>query len=187
MANFAYFVSEQDVKKNTPIDENVDSKLLQTAMRTAQDIQIRDAIGSGLYDELCDQINAGTLTANNTTLLNKYIAPCLYHYIIQEAMLPMTFKMMNKSIMTRGSDNSNSVDIDQLTRVERHYQNKAEYYRNRLTAYLCENQLLYPLYYNPGSGDDTIYPSDLSTLGGFFLGDRKKGDDPSDDKFYFFR
>ena len=46
MATFAFFISEQDVKKNTPIDENVDSKLLQTAMRTAQDIYIRDILGS---------------------------------------------------------------------------------------------------------------------------------------------
>ena len=45
MATFAFFISEQDVKKNTPIDENVDSKLLQTAMRTAQDIYIRDILG----------------------------------------------------------------------------------------------------------------------------------------------
>lgn len=171
MANFAFFVSEQDVKKNTPIDENVDSKLLMTAMRTAQDIYIRDIIGSGIYDELCDQINGSTLTADNTTLLNKYIAPCLYHYIVTESMLPMTFKMMNKSVMTRNSDNSNSVDIDQLTRIEREYQHKAEYYAERLRDFLKENDTTYPKYLNPGNTIDTITPKNQLFIGGFNLGD----------------
>jgi hypothetical protein len=170
MANFAFFVSEQDVKKNTPIDENVDSKILQTAMRTAQDIYIRDIIGSGLYDKICDDINGAGLAGNYLTLVNKYIAPCLYHYIVTESMLPMTFKMMNKSVMTRGSDNSNPVDIDQLTRIEREYQHKAEYYAQRLRDYLMENNTLFPLYLNPGSGIDTINPHQQDMLGGFYLG-----------------
>ena len=86
MATFAFFVSEQDVKKNTPIDENVDSKILQTAMRTAQDIYIRDIIGSGLYDKICNDINGAGLAGNYLTLVNAYVAPCLYHYIITESM-----------------------------------------------------------------------------------------------------
>ena len=70
MATFAFFISEQDVKKNTPIDENVDSKLLQTAMRTAQDIYIRDILGSTLYDKLCDDINGAGLSGDYLTLVN---------------------------------------------------------------------------------------------------------------------
>lgn len=171
MATFAFFVSEQDVKKNTPIDENVDSKVLQAAMRTAQDIYIRDIIGSGLYDKLCDDINGGTLSGNYTTLVNYYIAPCLYHYIVMDSAVPMTFKMMNKSIMTRNSENSNPVDLDQLTKIVRQYQSKAEYYAQRLRDYLDENDTLFPLYLNPGNGIDTIHPQRQDVLGGFYLGD----------------
>jgi hypothetical protein len=93
MPDFAYMVDEQWVKDNSPIDDNVDTKLLRNAMRTAQDIYIRDLIGSGLYDEVLTQINAGTLSADadNLLLVNTYIAPCLLHYIVSEATLPMTF------------------------------------------------------------------------------------------------
>jgi hypothetical protein len=177
MANFAFFVSEQDVKKNTPIDENVDSKILQTAMRTAQDIQIRDIIGSGLYDKICDDINDAGLAGNYLTLVNKYIAPCLYHFIVTESMLPMTFKMMNKSVSTRGAENSNAIDLDQLTRVEQSYLNKAQYYSERLRDYLCENNTLFPEFLNPGSGIDTIHPQNQALFGGFIL-------DSDDNCFY---
>ncbi len=82
MPEFAYMIDVQWVKDNSPIDDNVDPKLLRNAMRTSQDVYIRDLIGSGLYDEILTQINASTLSANNQTLINQYIAPCLLHYII---------------------------------------------------------------------------------------------------------
>jgi hypothetical protein len=169
MATFAFFVSEQDVKKNTPIDENVDSKLLQTAMRAAQDIYIRDIIGSGLYDKICTDINGSGLSGNYLNLVNYYIAPCLYHYIITQSMLPMTYKMMNKSVSTRTSDNANPVDMDALVMIERRYQEKANYYAERLRDYLCENDADFPEFLNPGSGIDTIHPHKQSLFGGFIL------------------
>lgn len=171
MSTFAYFVDEQYIKDNSPIDDNVDSKLLATAMRTAQDIYIRDIIGSGIYDEITDQINASTLAADseNTTLVTHYIAPCLLHYVISEAALPMTFKMMNKSISTRNSDNSNPLDIDQLVKLQNYYKDRAEYYANRLREYLEENHTLYPLFHNPGNGQDVIHPKRTTFYSGFYF------------------
>ena len=183
MPDFAYMIDEQWVKDNSPIDDNVDTKLLRNAMRTAQDIYIRDLIGSGIYDEVLTQINASTLSANNTTLITNYIAPCLLHYIIVEASVPMTFKFMNKSISTRNSDNSNPVDLDQLTKLATHYKDKAEYYGNRLTAYLLENSSTYPLFLNAGSGQDVINPSRTQFFSGFFFddgGDCRDYEEPKD-------
>jgi hypothetical protein len=66
--------------------------------------------------------------------------------------------------------------------IERRYNEKANYYAERLRDYLCENNTLFPEYNNPGSGLDTIQPNKAQSLfGGFILGE---GDDC--DKFYFF-
>lgn len=173
MPDFAYMIDEDYLKANSPIDDNVDMKVLKTAMRTAQEIYIRDLIGSGIYDEILTQINAGTLSsdAENTTLVNSYIAPCLVHYIISDAAIPMTFKFMNKAISTRNSDSSQPVDVDQLTKVANFYKDKAEYYANRLTDYLRANTTLYPLYLNPGSDQTTIHPKSGQFFGGIFFDD----------------
>ncbi len=40
------------LKDNTPLNENVDDKLLKSAIKEAQEIYIRDVIGSGIYNEL---------------------------------------------------------------------------------------------------------------------------------------
>jgi hypothetical protein len=90
--------------------------------------------------------------------------------------MPMTFKFMNKSISTRSSDNSNPIDIDQLTTLANHYKNRAEYYANRLTAHLMENHATYPLYKNAGSGLDVIHPSSVQFFSGIFLGEYQCGD-----------
>jgi hypothetical protein len=118
MSNFVYLISTTFLKDNTPINENVDDKLLKSAIKEAQEIYIRDVIGSGIYNELQTQAFAGTITNANTTLLDVYIAPCLKYYTLTESMLPMTFKMLNKTLGTRTSDNTQPVTIDEMTMVE---------------------------------------------------------------------
>ena len=181
MTNFVYLISTTYLKDNSPINENVDDKLLKSAIKESQEIYIRDIIGSGLYNELQTQAFAGTLTANNTTLLDTYIAPCLKYYTLTESMLPMTFKMLNKSVASRNSDNATPVTIDEMTMIERRYRDKAEYYANRLKDYLCANTILYPKYLNAGSTLDTIFPQDVQVFGGIYL--------PEDynEKYYFIR
>ena len=169
MANFVYLISVSYLKDNTPINENLDDKLLKSAIKEAQEIYIRDVIGSGIYDELQDQAFNSTLTADNTTLLDSYIAPCLKYYSLTESMLPMTFKFMNKSVATRNSENATPVSIDELTLIEQRYRDKAEYYADRLRNFLKENPTLYPKFLNPGTGFDVIRPSNTAFLGGMYL------------------
>jgi hypothetical protein len=169
MANFVYFVSVTYLKDNTPINENLDDKLLKAAIKEAQEIYIRDVIGSGIYDELQDQAYNGTLTSDNTTLLDSYIAPCLKYYSLTESMLPMTFKFMNKSVASRNSENATPITTGELTQIEQRYRDKAEYYAERLRDFLKENPTLYPKYLNPGSGFDVIRPQNTAYFGGMYL------------------
>jgi hypothetical protein len=182
MTNFVYLISTTYLKNESPINENVDDKLLKSAIKESQEIYIRDIIGSGLYNELQTQAFAGTLTANNTTLLDTYVAPCLKYYTLTESMLPMTFKMLNKTVATRNSDNANAIGIEDMTLIERRYRDKAEYYANRLQDYLLANPTIYPLFLNAGSTIDTIHPHDVQVFGGIYL-----PDDYCNEKYYFIR
>ena len=178
MANFVYFISTQYLRDNSPINENVDPKLLKSAIKEAQEIYIRDVIGSGIYDELQDQAYNDTLTTDNRTLLDSYIAPCSKYYSLTESMLPMTFKFMNKSVATRNSENATPITTSELTQIEQRYRDKAEYYAERLRDYLRENPTLYPKFLNPGSGFDVIRPKNTALFGGIYM------PGTSDDCFY---
>jgi hypothetical protein len=169
MANFVYFVSVTYLKDNTPLNENLDDKLLKSSIKEAQEIYIRDVIGSGIYDELQDQAYNGTLTSDNTTLLDSYIAPCLKYYTLTESMLPMTFKFMNKSVASRNSENATAITPQELSLIEQRYRDKAEYYAERLRDFLKENTTIYPKYLNPGTGFDVIRPKNTAFFGGMYL------------------
>jgi hypothetical protein len=169
MAQFVYFVSVTYLKDNTPLNENLDDKLLKSSIKEAQEIYIRDVIGSGIYDELQDQAYNGTLTADNTTLLDSYIAPCLKYYTLTESMLPMTFKFMNKSVASRNSENATAITPQELSLIEQRYRDKAEYYAERLRDFLKENPTIYPKYLNPGTGFDVIRPKNTAFFGGMYL------------------
>jgi hypothetical protein len=98
-------------------------------------------------------------------------------------MLPMTFKMLNKTLGTRTSDNTQPVTIDEMTMVERRYRDKAEYYAQRLREFLQANSTIYPLFFNPGSTIDTIRPHNTQLFGGIYL----PPDYDEDFKYYDFQ
>lgn len=170
MAN-VIFISEQYIKDTSYIDENVDVKLLRNCILETQEIRIRGIVGTALYDELKTQITAGTRTALNITLLTDYIAPALKYWVLHDAALILTFKIMNKSIVKRTAENTETVQATDLDRLMDFFKNRAEYYSERITKYLLENELSYPLYSDAGDGVDTEHPRYNNYTQGLFLGD----------------
>ena len=171
MTTFAYFITASFLKDNTPLNENVDDKLIKNAIKEAQDIYIQDLIGSDLYNELQTQIVAGNTTALNVTLLDKYIQPCLMHYAVCESALPLTYKFLNKSISTRNADDATPINVQDLNMIEERYRSKAVFYGNRLVNYLKQNSTSYPLFENYGTGYDVIPPNGNNIIFGIDLSD----------------
>lgn len=170
MANIIIFITEEDIKQTSLIDENVDVSLIRNTIREAQDLHIHEILGTGLYNELKTQIDAGTLTALNTTLLDSYVRWSLLYWSLYEGVDVLTYKFRNKSIMKMSSDNGQPISLDEVKRLMDSFKNKAEWYSERVTRYLCENQSSYPLYINPGTGSDTIHPKRNNYDSGWHLG-----------------
>lgn len=168
------FISEQTLKDRSLLQDNVDPKLIKPTIKQAQDMFIEPILGTGLYLELQDQINADDVTTLNATLLNNYITDCLCWYVASEMVMSLGFKLTNKNVLKKTSENSDVPSISELFDVMEYYKNKAEWYAQRITNYLCENNTDYPLYDNPGNGVDTIHPNITSYSNGFYLGDSKK-------------
>lgn len=156
------FVSEDYIKENTYIDTNVDAKLLRSIIYSAQRLYIKPIIGSGIYTDLETGITANNLVVggvNYTTLLQDYVQPALEYWVLCEAMIPLTMKLRNKGVQTQNSDNSQPVPFSQLKEMESHWRDKAEYFSERVTLFLCENASTYPKFDNPGNGVDIIHPN----------------------------
>lgn len=169
MANIL-FISEQYVKDTSYIDENVDMKLLRSNILETQDIRILPILGSALYSELKTQVSAGTLTTLNRTLLDTYISPALKYWVLSDGAYFLQYKIMNKGIVTRNSENSQNIQVNELDRLTDFFKDRAEIYSQRVTNYLLENETSYPLYTNAGSGVDTIHPTFDNYTQNWYLG-----------------
>jgi hypothetical protein len=177
------FISEQALKDNSIINENVDMKVLLPVIKLAQEKYMMPILGTGLYNELKTQITAATITVLNKTLLDDYIQPALIWWIMAEAPMPLTYKFMNKSVATRSSENANAASLNDLLKLEERFKDNAEWYSQRITNYLLQNIQSYPLYSNPGSGIDTIVPKKTMYSTGMYLGSTLSKNLPFRDRF----
>lgn len=188
MATIGLFLHPNEIKENGFVDENVDDKSIRVAILLAMQKEIFQFLGSGLYNEIKGQVENETLTADNQTLLSDYIQPALEWWAMYYLVKPMVYKITNKSIMRKNSENSNPIGANEVTDLRNDFKNFAEERTQRLISFLCENDTTYPLYLNPGTGSDVVYPRKFAYETGWNLqGSTYKNpntDDPKDNGDY---
>ncbi len=173
MANVALFMTEKYFKDLSYVDENMDVKLIRPVIVEAQELRILPLIGTGLYDELSTQVlTPASITALNATLLN-LIRKSLRYWTLFEGVDSFTFKFKNRSIVKQNAENTTTIETNDVVRLKEQFRDKAQIFDERITRYLIENSAAYPLYYNPGTGADTIFPKKNNYQTGIFLGGRR--------------
>jgi hypothetical protein len=171
-----HFIGEQALKDNSVLNENVDMKLITPIITLVQDKYVIQTLGTGQYNEVKSAIIADTTLASNSrikTLVDDYIQPMMIWWILYELQPVLNYKLTNKSIAQKSSDNSQPAGrTDMLGLMDRHKDN-AQYYTQRLINYLIANPTLFPLYFNPGNTVDTVVPRRRPYTKGLYLGPRK--------------
>lgn len=158
---YVAFISDQFLKDNTWVNQSVDPSLMRPTVRLAQEMYILPLLGTALYNKVTSLISGSptvTLSGSYGTLLHDYIQPCLIWYTVAESTIPMAFRITNKNIVKKNSENSTAADLNEILSLKDEARNKAEWYGERLVYYAKENRTIYTEYDNPGSGVDTIFP-----------------------------
>ena len=164
------FISETYVKNNTLIDENVDMRLILPSIKDAQELRTHPILGTPLYDDLKAKITAGTLNADEVTLLDDYVAPSMLQWTMYECSASMLFKYRNKSVSTKSSENSQPISFQDLQFLRDEWKNKAEERDKRLINYLMDNSTLFPAY---SQASDDLNPRKSAYGTSFYLGGSK--------------
>jgi hypothetical protein len=157
-----YFISAAKCKELAGINGNTDDFLITPMIADNQRVYIEAVLGTALYDELITQVENNTVTVLNATLLDEYVIPCLVNYVKSDAAVNLNFKLTNKAVTSKNSENSTPVTKDESIYLMQHWKNRAEYYAERITKYLHENRTSYPLFYLPGTGFDTVHPNGIN-------------------------
>lgn len=163
------FISETFVKDNSEIDENVDMKLINPTIWYCQKEYIEKTLGTTLYNDLISDVVAGSLSGDNLTLVDDYIADALLFWVKHELQVPLTYKFRNKSVNKNTDPNSQPVGFEEHKYLRDYYKPKAQYFTERLEKYLCANTDLFPLY-NTSTEDDDLLPRDTKPQVAVYLG-----------------
>jgi len=168
---FTQFISEAYLKDNTVIDTNVDMRLLNPTLRLVQEKFILPILGTALYNKLCSDISGSSLSGNYKTLMDDYILPCMMWYVLYEAPIPISYRITNKDIVRKNSDNSQAVSINELQYNMDRARDNAEYYAAKIYKYLNANLSSFTQYTSPGTSSDTVNPTSRTFTSTMFLGD----------------
>lgn len=143
------FINVDSVKELSLIDENVDNKLLIPTLRMVQDIYLQPILGTPLYEDFKTKITADTTLNSYPTykaLLQDYIKPVLIYYMCMRSIFALRYRLMNKGVLVKNSENSSAADSIELKVLKDEFRMTAESYAELLTKYLKENTSTFPLY-----------------------------------------
>jgi hypothetical protein len=164
----ALFIKRADLIKNTAMSGSVDTDKFIQFIKIAQEIHVRNYMGTDLYNKISQDIIDGNLTGDYLNLVNDYIQPMLIHFAMAEYLPFASYTIANGGVYKHNSENSsiaNKEEVDLLISREREY---AEYYTQRFIDYMSFNaNSKFPEYYTNSNED--IYPDKDALFHGWNL------------------
>ncbi len=166
----ALFITRKQLVQNSILDGNIDTDKFIQFVKIAQEIHIRNYLGTDLYNKISTDI-AGTggasLTGNYLTLVTTYIQPMLIHFAMVDYLPFAAYQIKNGGVFKHISENAESVsknEVDFLVEKERDI---AEYYTRRFIDYMSFNQSLFPEY--TSNSNEDIDPDKDALFNGWVL------------------
>jgi len=140
-----FLISEAKVRSFTSLNNAVDSELIKNNIRTAQDYWLQNIIGTILYDRLLSDVDAGTLTGDYKGLVDNYIQDFLLYSTYYETLEDIYLRPRNNGLLRpNGGENSDPVERDLYDMKRQSLRNKMDYYGQRLTEYILDQDNLFP-------------------------------------------
>ena len=163
----ALFIKRQDLVRNSILDGNVDTDKFIQYIKIAQQIHIRNYLGSDLYNRISTDILNNTLNGDYLELVNDYIQPMLIHYAMVDYLPFAAYQVKNGGVFKHTSENAESATKDEVDFLIQKERDIAEYYTRRFIDYMSFNQELFPEYYT--NSNDDIHPDTNATFHGWQL------------------
>ena len=138
-------INEKYFKQYSPVPLNYNMAEIKNYINVAEKIWVRPLIGDDLYFELEQQVKDNDVSDINATLLTE---GGLWQYLSFATVfegLPFIWAHISEVGLTKGkSDNSDSLDLKDLTLVQQHLRTQVEVLKDQLKKWLCEHSDTFP-------------------------------------------
>jgi len=163
----ALFIKPIDLKRNSIIDGNVDIDRFIGFLKIAQQIHIRNYLGTDLYNKISSDIVAGSLSGDYLSLVNDYVQPMLIHFAMVDYLPFAAYTLKSGGLYKHTSENAETVTKEEVDYLIEKHRDIAEYYTRRFIDHMSFNQSSFPEY-NSNTNDD-IHPDKDALFNGWVL------------------
>lgn len=141
-------ITEDYLKKTTPIGDNVDMKVITPDIEWVQDAFIRPLLGQDLYERvLLETTPSQTLSDEIKALVDDFVLKVMRWYITAEAVRSLKYRFTNVGVMVSTSTNGTAIDAEAEKREIDKWCSRAERYAEMMQDFIYENQGDYPEYW----------------------------------------
>jgi len=163
----ALFITRTDLVRNSILDGNVDTDKFIQFIKIAQEIHIKNYLGTDLYDKISNDILANNLTGDYLELVNKYVQPMLIHFAMVDYLPFASITIKNGGVFKHTSETAESVSKEEIDFLAKKEMDIAEYYTRRFIDYMSFNQAKFPEY--TSNTNDDVSPSYDANFNGWVL------------------
>lgn len=147
-----YFVTEDYLKTETPITKNVDIQNVAPWVRPACETRLVPILGRHFYRYLLNKYNTQSLNAEEVELI-KQIQPCVAWRAGAMAVYGTSRPLKNTGLQQLNSENSSSVNLEEVTFGMETYNQIAAEYQRTLSEYILENREQFPEFMSNSNKD----------------------------------
>lgn len=130
------------VRLNSNISDNVNSKVLATAIREVQEDELQEILGQLLFEKLQGLVEDGSIeqeeNAKYKNLLDKAQMFITYR-VIAEIIVMLNMKIDNAGLIQTRDENMDYMGLDDTMTMKNYYDTKASHYAYLLQNYLMEH------------------------------------------------
>lgn len=140
-------ISQNYVKEITSISDNVNDKQLFVAIQEAQNVSLRNVMGSALLRKLKELIADETIYLDENCDYQDLLDECQYFlaYTAVTKLIPqMQFKVDNAGVVLTDDEHMRNLDVQETFLVTDYYQKRADYYCMLLQKYLLRHKAKFP-------------------------------------------
>jgi len=159
----ANLITTTGVKELGLIQANVRDSILEVVIRRAQDFIVRPILGTSFFERLKEGIVAGDLDADETELLNNYIAPLMAAACDGKAINALTLELRAETAGKAKDEHVEPLTASESSRLFNDIDESVNGYRDILIGFLKDNSETFPTYHNYVCSYENVKPEQPST------------------------
>lgn len=168
-------ISEDKLKSYSSLNDNVFGKYILPSIKTSQDIELKQIIGSCLLDKLCSLVNDGTISLPENTkykfLLDEYIQPYMIYITLAHIVTEVSTKLTNFGTVESSDEHLVNVSLGERDLVKQQYVYYSDSYAKQMQSYLKANKDRFPELECGCNCSDEVKPNlDSAASTSLFLG-----------------